>query len=96
MEETPIFIEMNYSTTIDFIGKKNVEYLTTRREHYRISIILSVTGDGYKLPPFVIIKGEEGKTIEKNLMNYILLKKMNYTSIAKSKDGAHQNYLYNG
>jgi biotin operon repressor len=47
MDETPLFLEMNYPTTIDFIGKKNVEYLTTGREHYRISIILSVTGDGY-------------------------------------------------
>ena len=75
MEETPIFIEMNYSTTIDFIGKKNVEYLTTGREHYRISIILSVTGDGYKLPPFVIIKGEEGKTIEKKLNELYFVKK---------------------
>ena len=75
MDETPLFLEMNYSTTIDFIGKKNVEYLTTGREHYRISIILSVTGDGYKLPPFVIIKGEEGKTIEKKLNELYYVKK---------------------
>ena len=27
-------------------------------------------------------------------MNYIMLKIMNYTSIAKNKVGAHQNYLY--
>ncbi len=26
MEETPLFLELNYSTTIDFVGKKNVEY----------------------------------------------------------------------
>jgi len=49
------------------LGEKNVEYLTSGREHYRISIILSVLDDGYKLPPSVIIKGEEGKAIEKKL-----------------------------
>ena len=29
-----------------------------------------VTGYGYKLPPFVIIKGEEGKNIEKIYRNF--------------------------
>jgi len=27
-------------------------------------------GDGYKLSPLVIIKGEEGKSIEKNLQKF--------------------------
>ncbi len=55
---------MNYETTIDFIDKKNVETLTSGKEQYRISVILSITGDGNKLPPLIIIKGEKGKTIE--------------------------------
>lgn len=30
---------------------------------------MAITGDGYKLPSFVIVKGEEGKTIEKQLQD---------------------------
>lgn len=58
---------MNSEKTIEFTGKKNVEILTSGREKYRVSVILAVTGDGYKLSPLVIFKGEEGKSIEKNL-----------------------------
>ena len=36
---------------------------------------MAVTGDGYKLPPFVIMKGEEGKSIEKNLLSLPFIKK---------------------
>ena len=32
-------------------------------------MILSIAGDGTKLPPLIIFKGEEGKTIEKSLRN---------------------------
>ena len=53
--------------TIEFTGKKNVEILTSGREKYRVSVILAVTGDGYKLSPLVIFRDEEGKSIEKNL-----------------------------
>lgn len=34
------------------------------REHYKVSIILSIAGNGYKLPPLVIVKGESGKSAE--------------------------------
>lgn len=72
MDETQFFLEMNYSTIIDFVWKS----IWNRREHYRISIILSIADDDIRLPRFVIIKGEEGKTCrKKKLMNYILLKK---------------------
>ena len=67
MDETACFLDMNREMTIEFINKKNVEILTSGREKYRISVILAVTGDGHKLAPLVIIKGEEGKSIEKNL-----------------------------
>lgn len=69
MDEIPCFLDMYYETTIDFIGNKNVDIQTTGKEKYRIYIILAITGDGYKLPAFVIVKGEEGKTIEKQLQD---------------------------
>lgn len=65
LDETSCFIDMYYDITIDFVGKKNFDIQTFGKEKYRVSILLAVTGDGIKLPSFVIIKGEEGKTIEK-------------------------------
>ena len=67
MDETPCSLEMGLETTFDFKGKKNIDILTSGRESYRISIILSVVGIGYKLPPLLIIKVEPGKSIEKEL-----------------------------
>ena len=74
MDETPCFLDMYYETTINFIGNKNVDIQTTGKEKYRISIILAITGDGYKLPIFVTVKGEEGKTIEKQLQDLYYVK----------------------
>lgn len=78
MDETPCLLDMSFITTIDFFWQKNIEYITEGRECYRISIILSITGDGFKLPPLVIIKGKLGKTIKKNLrkLNYVTNKEM--------------------
>lgn len=67
MDETALFLEMGFNTTIDFKGNKNIEIETNGREHYRITIILSAAGDGTKLAPLVIVKGEPGKTVETNL-----------------------------
>ena len=69
MDETPCYLDMSFGNTIDFIGNKNIEIISSGREKYRISVILSIAGDGTKLPPLIIFKGEEGKTIEKNLSN---------------------------
>ena len=48
MDETGLFLEMGFNTTIDFKGKKNIEIETNGREHYRITIMLSAAGDGTK------------------------------------------------
>ncbi len=34
---------------------------------YRVSVLLAVVGNCFKLPPLLILKGESGKTIEKEL-----------------------------
>ena len=60
---------MGFNTTLDFKGKKYIDIITMGREHYRISIILAVVSNGFKLPPFIIVKGEPGKTVEKDLRN---------------------------
>ena len=40
------------------------EIETTGKENYRITSILAVAGEGAKLPPLIILKGESGKSIE--------------------------------
>ena len=41
MDETALFLEMGFNTTIDFKGNKNHEIEKNGREHYRITIMLS-------------------------------------------------------
>ena len=67
MDETPCCLNMNMETTIDFSGTKHIKIINSGRDNYRITIILSICGNNLKLPPFIIIKGETGKTIEQNL-----------------------------
>ena len=67
MGETPMYLDMVSDTTIDFIRAENVSIETEGRDKYRISVLLAVCSNGWKIPPFVVIKGESGKTIDKNL-----------------------------
>ena len=65
---------MGFETTIDFKGKKEIEIETSERDHYRIIVILTVVAEGTKLPPIVIVKGEQGKIIENQLRNLNFVK----------------------
>ena len=67
MDETGLFLEMGFNTTIDFKGNKNIEIKTNGREHYRIIMMLIAAGDGTKLALLFIVKGEPGKKIESKL-----------------------------
>ena len=86
---------MGFDTTIDFKGKKEIEIETFGREHYRITIILTIAGDGSKLPPLVIVKGEEGKIIENKLrkLDYGKNKKL---QVYCQKEGWCTNYIFIG
>ena len=65
MDETSIFLEMAFNTTINFKGNKNIEIDSYGREQYRITVILAIAGDGTKLSPMIILKDEPGATIKK-------------------------------
>jgi len=58
---------MGFNCTIDFTGNKQIEIVTSGRDHYKISIILSVAGNGFKLSPLIIVKAEPGKNVETEL-----------------------------
>ena len=77
MDETPCYLEMGFETTIDFIGNKKIEIETAGRSHYRVTVILSIVGDGTKLPPLIILKGEPGKYIETTLKKLEYVKNKN-------------------
>ena len=67
MDETPVYLDMFSDTTIDFVGAENVSIVTTGREKYRLTVLLSICANGWKLPPLIVAKGESGKTIENKL-----------------------------
>ena len=57
-DETPIWFDMTYNTSISKIGEKSVKvFWTFCRERLRVSLILSILADGEKLPPLIIFKG---------------------------------------
>ena len=58
MDETPIFFNMYSNDTIAKKGNKTILIKTQSQEKCRISIILCITADGEKLPPFLIFKAK--------------------------------------
>ncbi len=55
-DETPVYFDMTRSTTIAEKGARDVKILSTGHEKLRVTVMLSVTADGHKLPPFLILK----------------------------------------
>ena len=55
------------TTTIDIMGNKEVIIDTKGNEKKRISVLLTIFGDGSKLPAVLIFKGKKGKFIEKEI-----------------------------
>jgi len=74
MDETPIFFNMYPNKTIAKKGNKTILIKTQSQEKCRISVILCITADGEKLPPFLIFKAKEEGYIEKNLSELNLVK----------------------
>ena len=58
---------MGFSTSIDFGGNKNKELETTCKDNYKLTLLITMCGDGQKLAPVIFLKGEHGKTIETNM-----------------------------
>lgn len=56
--------------TIHFKGKKTITIKTTNQEKVRVSLLLTITANGGKLPPLFIFKSKKGGTIEKSLKKY--------------------------
>lgn len=52
---------------MNFVRPENASIQKNGRDIYRLTVLLSVCANGWKLPPLIIAKGESGKTIENKL-----------------------------
>lgn len=55
-DQTPVFFDMPSNLTVNKKGEKSIIIKTTGNERARLTVMLCVTGDGNKLPPYVILK----------------------------------------
>ena len=57
MDETPVYTDMVSSTTMDFIGSKNVDGMITGHEKCRFTVAITTCAAGNMLKSYVIFKG---------------------------------------
>ena len=73
MDETALYFEDPRRDTVDITGARHVVLRSTGFASMRITVALTVTADGKKLPPLLIWKGAKGKKskIEKRGSMYV-------------------------
>lgn len=55
-DETPVYFDMPSAATIAVKGSKSVPVRSCGQEKSRVTVMLAITADGRKLPPYVILK----------------------------------------
>ena len=60
-------MEMNEKKTLNIIGDKEIIIKTFNKVHTRISVMLTILGDGNPLPLFVVFRGKPNGSKEKKL-----------------------------
>lgn len=55
-DETPVFFDMPRAYTVNEVGAREVKVRTTGYEKQRVTVMLCITADGRKLPPYIILK----------------------------------------
>lgn len=63
-DQTPVFFDMPRNSTIAMKGESSIPMRTTGNEKLRCTVMLAITADGRKLPPYIIFKR---KTIPKGV-----------------------------
>ena len=87
---------MPANTTIEKKGTNNIEVSIFGGEKGRISLILGVSGNGYKLPPVLIFKAKKDGRLEKTLHEFDELNKRKFIYIAKKMPGLIIIFSKNG
>ena len=57
MDDTPVYIEVASSKTLDFVGNKNVDGATTDYKKSRLTVAITTSASGRMLKAYVIFKG---------------------------------------
>ena len=57
MDETPIWLDMPSSTTVNEAGATGIAVRSTGHEKYRITVCLAAKANGQKLKPFIVFEG---------------------------------------
>ena len=68
-DETPVWADMVFNTTVDVVGKKTVSMKTTGHEKCRVTVGLAAKGNGTKVKPFIVFKGGK-RDVEKLKKEY--------------------------
>jgi hypothetical protein len=69
-DETAVCLNNPANKTIIKKGTKSVNVKTLKREKMRITVLLTITGEGKFLPPFIIFKGEPDSKLYKQIQKY--------------------------
>jgi hypothetical protein len=67
MDQTAVYFDPSSNKSIAPKGSKDVSVRQNQGASSRVTVCLTVFGDGTKLPPFIIFKGIPGKSVEKSL-----------------------------
>lgn len=69
-DETVVCLNNPANKTIIKKGTKSVNVKTIKREKMRITVLLTITGEGKFLPPFLIFKDEPDSKLYKQIQKY--------------------------
>lgn len=95
MDETAIYYENLYETTISKIGEKSVTVRNFGKEKLRISAVLCVLADGSKLPPLLIFRGKTNGPKEEELKkNKFVLKGEIFVKCQPNAWTDHDIFMY--
>ena len=67
MDETGIYFEAIPRTTVDIRGSNTISVRSAKGSNPRVTVCLTVSSTGAKLPLFMIFKAKAGATVEKSL-----------------------------
>jgi hypothetical protein len=56
MDETPTYIDMITSRTIDTVGKKSIEVSHTGQLKSRFTSVITIAANGYRLPTYLVLR----------------------------------------
>ena len=93
VDETPVFLEIISNNTYNKKGEKEVIINTHENEKHHITVILTITGKGNKLPPVIIFKGKIDKSNEKRY-NKLDVVKQNRVYIFCQENGWVNDYIF--